>query len=115
MIMRFDLIAHILHTLLMKSLCSRKEGFFSHVQDVVLDNDWQVIPVGLSEKQQVITGVVFASAIVLYMRVAGFQLVITSLVERLRVCPCRPQGCLERFRSPQLVLLSPVPSACGKK
>ena len=51
MIMRFDLIAHILHTLLMKSLCSRKACLFNHVKDVVLDQVWQKILVGLSERQ----------------------------------------------------------------
>ena len=50
MIMCFDLIAHILHTLLMKSLCSRKEGFFNHVQDVVLDNGLASNPSGIVRK-----------------------------------------------------------------
>ena len=77
-IMRFEGIAHILHTLLMKGLCRRKVCLFNHGRDV-----WQVIPV-------VSWGGCFSHCFV-HLGVA-FQLAITGLVERLRVFQCRPQG-----------------------
>ena len=53
MIMSFDLKAHIFHTSFMKGLCSQVTlmTLFRQVKDVVLDHAWQVIPVGLSERQ----------------------------------------------------------------
>ena len=49
----------------------------------------------------------------IYQGRAFVQLVMPAPVERLRGCLCRSQGCWGRFRNPQLVLLSPVPSCDG--